>query len=187
MSRKKSSPSKKRHLKFKVDKKWLFLGLFVWIISFFIDVWPIIFLTFFSVLNSMMLSFKRYFDAPADIELSTFSAILMTNQYGLTYGIITAIVTKLVSMLYIKVIKVNYFFMMTSYVVAAILAEVFSGMNIVTLGLLVTGLSNIYVSFVRKFVVQYSTFEIISYGLTNIIFNVVMFVGFAELVLKIMI
>src|SRR3989338_9900344 len=173
-----------KYKKFSVDRKWIFLGLSVWFISFFIEIIPIIFLTFFCVINSAMLSFKRYFDAPLDPEFSTFSAILMTVRYGLLFGIITAILTKLVSMIYIKNIKVNYFFMMTGYIVAALLADVFKGYGVVTLGLIVTLLANVYQFFIRKFVVNYSTFEIISYGVTNIIFNSVLFIGFADIFIK---
>ena len=77
--------------------------------------------------------------------------------------------------------------MMTGYIVAALLADVFKGYGVVTLGLIVTLLANVYQFFIRKFVVNYSTFEIISYGVTNIIFNSVLFIGFADIFIKIMI
>ncbi|MEK6917075.1 MAG: hypothetical protein AABW92_05000 [Nanoarchaeota archaeon] len=182
-----ASTARLDYKKFEINKKWVFLGLLVWITSFFIDIWPIIFLTFFCIINSVMLSFKRYFDAPVDPEFSTFSAILMTVQYGLIYGILAGILTKFVSMMYIKNIKVNYFFMMTGYVVAAFLANIFRGYNVVVLGLIVTLLANTYLFFVRKFIVNYSAFEIFSYTATNIIFNFVLFLGFSEFFIKIMI
>jgi len=159
----------------------------LWIVSFFINLWPIIFLTLFCIGNTFILSFKRYFDAPIDIELSTFAAILMTMKYGLNIGLLAAFFTKFSSMMYNKKIKVAYFFMMSSYFVAAIFTYLIGGSNPVILGLIVTVISNIYLVLIRKFVTRYSSFEIISYGISNFLFNLVLFLGFADIFYALMV
>jgi len=183
----KRSKSSLRYEKIKINRAWLLLVLLVFILSFFIRIWPLVFLGLFCVINTSLLSFKRYFDGPIDFELSNAAAILMTIEYGVGYGIAAAILTKAVSMFYNKRIKINYFFMMSSYVVAAVLADLPLKLNVVQLGILVTFLSNMYLGLIRKFVVQYSMMEVILYGLTNILFNIVFFIGFSEIILFLMI
>lgn len=179
--------NKTRYEKLKLSKKWIFIGLSIWIVSFFVDIWPIVFITIFTVANTAMLSFKKYFDPPIDIELSTMAAVLITIKYGLVYGLIAAFFTKFIQMMYIKKIKMAYFFMMSSYMVAALFANFFSGFGVVNLGIIVSVISNIYLAFVRKFLLGYSPIEIMGYGITNIIFNIVLFIGFSEMFLFIMI
>jgi hypothetical protein len=181
------SKNRQKHKKFQINKKWIILGLLVLILSLFVNIWAVAWLVIFCVGNSILLAFNRYFDGPLDPEISTFSAILMTLKYGLNFGIATAILTKFVSMLYIKKIKANYFFMMIGYVSAALLANLFRGLHVITLGFIVTVLANVIQYFIRKFVVNYSDFEVFSYGFTNIIFNVILFVGFSEILLFLMV
>jgi hypothetical protein len=89
--------------------------------------------------------------------------------------------------MYNKKIKVAYFFMMSSYFVAAIFTYLIGGSNPVILGLIVTVISNIYLVLIRKFVTRYSSFEIISYGISNFLFNLVLFLGFADIFYALMV
>ncbi|MEK6916335.1 MAG: hypothetical protein AABW92_01195, partial [Nanoarchaeota archaeon] len=171
----------------KVDRKFIFIGILVLFSSFFINIWSLIFLSFFCVINAVLLSLDRYIQMPIDIEVSTFSAVLMTSVYGLKWGIAVAILTKVVAILYTKIVRVDHFFMMGGYVIAAVLANKFAGLNIIVLGIIVTLLTNVYVVFVSKFITMLSNYEIIMYGTSNFIFNVVLFVGFADLFKLIMI
>ena len=125
-------------------------------------------------------------NAPVDMELSNFSAVLLSSVYGLQYGLITAVLTKFADMIYNKRVKISYFFMISSYMVAAYFAHKFKSLSIVTLGIIVTLLSNIYLGMIRKFVTQYSFFEVITYGGSNFIFNIVMFIGFSEPIYNLM-
>lgn len=181
------SKGRKKSFPFVIDKRIIFAGVVAIIASFFINIWPIIFLILFSIGNTAILAFKRYFDAPVDPQLCTFAAILMTMRYGLTYGLITAFITRFASMLYNKKIKMAYFFMISSYMVAALFADIIKTNNVVLLGIVVTIISNIYMVFVRKYVTQYSNFEVISYAASDLIFNAVMFIGFSEIILFFMI
>ncbi len=183
----KRTDNRKKHKSINLPKKWILIGIGLWILSFFIDLIPIFFVTLFTVGNTLMQSFKRYVDPPIDIELSTFSSILITIEYGLGYGLMAAFFTKFVQMLYIRKIKMAYFFMISSYMVAALFANFFSALNIVTMGIIVTIISNFYLAFIRKFLLGYAPVEILSYAVTNIIFNIVLFIGFSELFLIIMI
>ena len=166
--------------KFKIEKKWIIIGLLIWISSFFINTWPIIIISIFCVANAILTSMDRYMSAPIDLELSNFSSIIISSIFGLKYGLLTAFLTKFADMMYNKRIKISYFFMISSYMVAAFFAHKFSSMNVVTLGIIVTLLSNTYLGLIRKFVTQYSIFEVFIYGGSNVIFNIVMFIGFSQ-------
>ena len=175
-----------RYKKLNIDRKWILLGLFGFILSFFINIWPVIFISIFCIANAILLSIDRYVNAPIDIELSTFSAVLITTQYGLKWGIAVAILTKLAAIMYNKNIRVDHFFMIGGYVLAAFMANLLLGMPIVLLGILVTIITNTYVMFVSKFITMLSPYEIMMYGSSNFIFNSVLFLGFSEFFLMIM-
>lgn len=172
--------------KFQVNKKLIILLIVIWILSFFVQIWPMVFIAIFCTLNALLLSLDRYLSLPIDMELSNFSTILITLIFGLSYGLLTAILTKFADMIYNKRVKVTYFFMISSYMIAALLANKITGLSVVSLGILVSLLSGIYLGFVRKFVAQYSFFEIIVYGGSNFLFNMVMFIGFSQPIYNIM-
>ncbi|NTV22791.1 MAG: hypothetical protein HGA85_00255 [Nanoarchaeota archaeon] len=175
---------REKYTRFSINKKYLAMGLFLWIISFFINVWPILFLSLFCVANALLLSIDRYIQAPLDLELSTFSAILMTIKYGLMWGIAAAVLTKFAAILYNKNIRVDHIFMIVGYVLAAFLAGILKGIfPIVTVGILAAIIVNLYVVFISKYVTFLSSYEIIAYGLSNVFFNIVLFIGFSEMFL----
>jgi hypothetical protein len=174
-----------KYKRLNIDRKWIFLGLAILVASFFIDIRPVIFLAVFSAGNAIVLSIDRYVQAPLDIELSTFSAVLMTTVFGLKWGIAAAVITKLAAIAYNRNIRVDHLFMIGGYVLAAFFASLFQ-MNIMVLGLIVTFLVNIYVLFISKFVTMLSDYEIIMYGSSNFIFNAVLFIGFSEFLQKIL-
>jgi len=169
----------------KIPKQWIIIGVLVLIISFFINIWPIIFLSMFCVINSIILSIDRYVSAPIDFEFSTFAAILMTQAYSLKWGIAVAILTKLAAIVYNKKFAIDHLFMMGGYVIAALMANMLPG-SILVVGLIATLVVNLYVVFVSKFITMLSNYEIFMYGFTNILFNVILFVGFGDFIFKLM-
>jgi len=188
MSRTKLPKHKKQKIKYKglkIPKQWIIIGVIVLIASFFINIWPIIFLSLFCVANSILLSIDRYVSAPVDFELSTFSAILMTQAYGLKWGIAVAILTKFAAIVYNKKFAIDHLFMMGGYVIAALMANLLPG-SILIVGLLATLVVNLYVLFVSKFITMLSNYEIVMYGSTNLIFNMILFIGFGDFIFKLM-
>ncbi|MBT3720093.1 hypothetical protein HN789_05125 [archaeon] len=179
---------KKRQIIYKklnIDRKWLFIILFLAVLSFFIDIWQIIFLCMFSVGNAFLLTIDRYINAPVDIELSTFAAVIMTQLYTLKWGIAVAILSKVAAIIYNKKFSVDHLFMMGGYIVAALIASIAPG-SIVVAGIISTIVVNLYVVFVSKYITHLSTYEIVMYGSSNTIFNVVLFIGFGEIIFKLM-
>ncbi len=177
---------KKRYRKLNFDRRYLIVGLIALILSVFIDIKRFLFIAVFIVANCLLLSLDRYLSMPVDLEFSTFSAVLTTAAYGLKWGIFVAIATKFAAMLYNANIRIDHVFMIIGYCVAAWMASFFPGMNIVTLGMISTFMTNTWIFFVSKYITNLSPFEIFMYGSSNIIFNFVLFMGFGEVLLSIM-
>jgi hypothetical protein len=180
---------RKRYTKLPIDRKWIMIALIVLLLSFFlkINIVAILFLVVFCVGNAILLSIDRYVSAPVDLELSTFSAVLMTTRYGLQWGIAAAILTKIAAILYNKNFMIDHLFMIGGYVVAAFMANLFGGVPLVLLGIIATIITNIYIVFVSKFITMLPDMAIMTYGASNTIFNIVLFVGFGDLFFKLMI
>ncbi len=174
-----------KYKKLNIDKKHIVLGLTVLIVSFFINIWPIIFLSIFCVANAILLSIDRYVSAPVDLEFSTFSAILMTTAYGLKWGIAVGILTKMAAIVYNKKFTMDHAFMMIGYVIAAFMANMLSG-SILFVGIITIIVTNLWIVFVSKFITGLSTYEIFMYGMSNFIFNAVLFIGFGDFFYKVM-
>ena len=177
---------KKRYKPLKIKKQHLIVAFIVLIISFFIDIKRIIILCFLCGLNAILLSIDRYVSLPVDIEFSTFSAISFAIVYDLKWGIIAGILTKVVAMAYNANVRADHFFMMGGYAMAALIATLMPGVNIITIGVVATIIVNIYIVFVSLYITNLYPVEIIMYGFSNLVFNIFLFVAFSEPLLFLM-
>jgi hypothetical protein len=109
----------------------------------------------------------------------------MTQVYGLNWGIANAIITKLAAIIHNKKFAVDHLFMMGGYCIAAVMASIIPG-SLFTIGMLATIIVNLYIVFVSRFITGLSDTEILMYGLSNSLFNMVLFIGFADMFYKIM-
>ena len=87
-----------------------------------IDIKLMIFLILAAVFNSMLQSFQLARGLPTDFELSTFSTVMVTLNFGLGWGIINAILSKIVACVYTGSILADHFFMIATYLNAAVIA-----------------------------------------------------------------
>ncbi len=172
---------REQYKKLNIDRRWFLLLFVLLVLSFFINIWPFVFLMLFSVANALLLSIDRYVQAPLDLEFSTFSAVLMTMEYNVKWGIAAAILTKIAGIIYNRNVRMDHLFMVIGYIIAAITASLFSGMGVASVGIISTLVVNLYIVFVSRFITMLSTYEIIMYGSSNTIFNIVLFIGFGDL------
>jgi hypothetical protein len=164
------------------------VSLAMLVLSILIDIRPVIFFVAFCIISAFFMMYERFVQMPVDFELFTFSTILMTLKFGIIWGIITAVSTKMAAVFYNKDFNRNTLFSISSYVIAAILVHLFStmGMNILILGLLVIFLTNVYTFFMFRFVVQMDKYELFLYGGSNFLFNLVMIMGFFNIFMNLM-
>ena len=166
-------------------KKWMIFVLGCIAVSYFVNIWPVLLIGVLCMVNAFMLRYERYVDLPIDIELSTFSAILMALKYGVMWGIAAGIATKFAVMISNRDFNRNSIVSLSGYVLAAVFAGIFSDLPILYLGLLVTLLVNLFTFLVMRFVFFVSEYEIASYTITNVLFNIVIFVGLSDLIFRI--
>ena len=169
---------KKRYKKFNVDKRIFLVFLLAILLSFIFK--QVIFIVIFSIINALLLSIERTTGISQDIEFSTFSSVLFTRVYGLKWGLFMAIFTKFVANLYNSTFRIDHLFMIVGYSIAALITHSLPGVNIMWVGIIATIVVNIYIYVVSKYITMLSMFEIVIYGSTNLIFNLLIFSIFSN-------
>ncbi|NTV22792.1 MAG: hypothetical protein HGA85_00260 [Nanoarchaeota archaeon] len=168
----------------------LALGLTFFIASTLIDIRPLLYFALFCILNAGFLTYERYVDLQLDLEFSTFATVLMTLKYGLAWGLIAGVGTKIAAVLYNKDFNMNTIYSLAAYIAAAFFAGLFAMLhyqNLVLTGILVSVLVNLFSFFLMKFSDMASPYQLVMYGVSNIMFNIIVFLGFSQIVFKIMI
>jgi len=161
-------------------------SIIILIISFFVNVRLIIALILAAVFNSMLQTFQLKRGLPTDFELSTFTTILITLVFGFKWGILNAILSKLIASIYTGSVVVDHFFMMLTYINAAILTAVFGGGNLLFLGFAVILINCVLMFLISKNLLGIDIMANLSYTGTNFIFNTILFLAFSEFVLTLL-
>jgi hypothetical protein len=166
----------------KYNLRLFFLALLgMVVLSYIIDITPVIFLIVLCVLNTLLLFYDRYVQVPIDIELSTLSAVIMTLKYGLYWGIAAGVLTKVCVIISNKDFNSNTIVSLTAYALVAILANLFRGLPLLSLGILIAVLVNIYIILFSRFILFMSSYEVVMYSASNIFFNIIFFIIFVNI------
>jgi len=132
--------------------------------------------------NAKLVLFQGQRGLPTDFELSTFGSVLVTVTYGWRWGLFWAVGSKLFASIYSGYIIADHFFMMFTYCVAVVLASAFSGVPILTLGLIIVFINAGLMFFISKNILGLDITSNMSYTGTNLMFNVVVFLTLSEVV-----
>jgi hypothetical protein len=161
-------------------KRVLFGSIIILLLSIFMDVRVLLFLLVAIIFNSQLYAFQLSKGLPSDLELSTFSTVLITVTFGIKWGILAAVLTKLIACIYSGSVLVDHIFMILTYINAALIAALFSGANIITLGLVIVVINCILMYFISKFFLSLDFTVNLCYTGTNLIFNIIVFLILAE-------
>ena len=124
----------------------------------------------------MLQSFQLKRGLPTDFEISTFASVLTTIVFGLGWGIFIAIFSKLIASIYTGNIVADHFFMIATYINAAILAGIFgNGANVLVVGLIIVVVNSVLMFFISKNVLGIDITANMSYTGTNLVFNLLVF------------
>jgi hypothetical protein len=167
----------------------LIIGSFILLmikLLFGIDIKLMIFLILAAVFNSMLQTFQLARGLPTDFELSTFSTVLISARFGLGWGILNAILSKLVASIYTGNIVVDHFFMIATYINAALIASFFGAGNVLLLGFVIVIINSILMFLISKNMLGIDVTANLSYTGTNLIFNLLTFSIFTEVVYKLL-
>jgi hypothetical protein len=169
-------------LKSPFSSRVLIVVLLLFVLSFFVNLKLIIFLIVATGFNAYLAAFQIKRGLPTDFELSTFSTVLVTVAFGWQWGIVMAILSKLFACVYTGSVLPDHFFMIATYIVGAIIASIFSSMNIFALGLVIVVINCVLMFLISKNYIGLDVTSNLSYTLTNLVFNFIVFSIFSELV-----
>ncbi|MFH0874422.1 MAG: hypothetical protein V1859_00655 [archaeon] len=119
------------------------------------------------------------------LELATLAAVLSGKAYGPITGFIVGFVLILFHLIMSGYVGMYFIWVIPSYAIVGLMAGVFSGVNIVTLGIISTILLNIvYLSFTLMTSPE-RLMVLLPYSVTNVIINVILFTTIAQPLLSI--
>ncbi|MEM3374736.1 MAG: hypothetical protein QXE31_06005 [Candidatus Woesearchaeota archaeon] len=150
-------------------------SLIILFLSFFVNVKLIFFLVVAAVFNALLQRVQLQTNMPTDFELSTLSTVLVTAAFGLKWGIVNAIFSKLVASIYTGSIIIDHFFMILTYINAAFLTTLFGSSNLVFTGIITVLINNVIMFFISKNILGIDPMANTTYTLTNLVFNSIMF------------
>ena len=146
----------------------------------------IFFMLGFIALNLFVTSYKRLFRPPIEIETLSFGIVLCSYSYGITAGLVVAI---LGGVLYFTMSSnFNPFTipMLGGYVLMAAIGSVFSDYNIVIVGIGANLAHNLFIFLTYHFLFRYNPTNNILFSLSNLLFNAFLFSNFSPLVFNLM-
>lgn len=164
----------------------LVISIILLIASFFVNVKMLAFLVTATLFNTWLAGFQIKRGLPTDFELSTFATVLVTAVFGIKWGIFIAIFSKLFACIATGSVVVDHFFMIGTYIIAAILASVLGGMPILVLGILIVTVNCVIMFLISQNIGVPITANL-AYTVTNFIFNFIIFSIFSQVVLGLLV
>ncbi len=169
------SKLKQFNIKSPLVTRILLVALSLVIISFFVNVKLIIFLVVAVSFNAWLANFQLRIGMPTDFELSTFATVLVTLSFGIKWGIFIAIFSKLFATLSSGSLLVDHFFMMATYILAAVVTALFPLKNVFLLGMVIVLINCILMFMISKNILGLDPTSNLAYTGTNFVFNFILF------------
>ena len=145
-----------------------------------------VFIIGFISLNLLMTSYKRVIYLPIEFEILSFGIILCSYSFGVSIGIIVAVLGGLVYTIFSTRFSPFTIPMLLGYILMAIIAGFFNNINIVLIGIIANILHNLFVFLIYHFVLRYDPFKNLIFGLSNIFFNFILFLNFSSFFVRLM-
>ena len=184
----KSEYSKARQIKINspLATRIIIVLIVLLLLSFIINVKLLLFLVIITGFNAWLAGFQLRRGFPTDLELSTFATVLTTIAFGIQWGLFIAVFSKLFASISTGNLVADHFFMIITYLNAAVITAVFGGMNVFTLGLIIITINAVIMFLVSKEILGLDPTSNLSYTGTNLVFNFLVFSIFSEIVLSIL-
>ncbi len=132
-------------------------------------------ITIFIILNMALSSYKRFIRLPIEIELLTLGIVFCTLNYGIKAGLVVAILGGILSFVVGFNISPFSFPMLTGYVMMVFISYLLRNLNMTFVGLIATLANNLLVFVLYHYVFKYDLMKNISFSVSNILFNAIIF------------
>jgi hypothetical protein len=146
-----------------------------------------VFVSIFIVANMFITSYKRFIRVPIEIEVLTLGIVICTLEFGIKAGLVVAILGGLLSIFVGFDISPFSFPMLLGYILIAFTAFFLRGMDLVLVGIISSLMNNLFVFTIYHAAFNYNLFKNISFSLSNLAVNTLLFVNIAPFILKLII
>ncbi|MBD3203572.1 hypothetical protein GF327_04710 [Candidatus Woesearchaeota archaeon] len=179
----------KRIRKISLKKTFYVISAIVMIpllIFFYYQIKASLFVTAFIIANIALSSYKKNFQFPIEIEILTLGIILSTFLYGIKAGLLIAILGTILSSAFYGYYSPFLIPMIIGNMLVALLTPLFFSTQLFLSGLILSMIKNGFVFIFYHFVFNYHIGKNLSFGITNIIWNSLLFVNIAPILFTIM-
>lgn len=159
--------------------------LFVYLLLFSQMLRASIWITVFIALSMVLSNYKKFIRAPIEIEVLTLGIVICTIKFGIKAGLIVAILGGILSFIVGFNISPFSFPMLLGYITIAITSYLFGQIGITIVGIIASIINNAIVFAMYYFVFDYDLFKNLSFSISNLVFNMIIFFNIAPLLLRI--
>ncbi len=146
-----------------------------------------VYVSIFIVLNMLISTYKRVVRFAIEFEILTLGIVLCTITFGIKAGLVIAILGGILSFFSSLNFSPFSFPMLVGYILMAILSYALSFLPITILGLIVTLANNLFVFSVYHLFFRYDIMKNVCFGVSNILFNFIIFTNIAPFLIKIIV
>ncbi len=146
----------------------------------------IIFMTSFIVLNLFVTLYKRYFKLPIEIEILSFGIVLCSVSYDVASGLFVALIGGILYAVFNTKFSPFTIPMILGYMMMSFISSYFSYVNIIYLGIFVNIIHNLFVFTMYHFLFKYDFSKNLIFSISNILFNILLFVNLGNFMYGIM-
>ena len=161
----------------------IFLVLFI---LFSEQIKALFFVTGFILLNIFISAYKKNFQFPIEIEILTLGIFFCTYFYGINAGLIVGIVGGLLSSVLYGYVSLFLIPMIIGNMLVAVLTPLFSPLHYSLAGIILTIIKNGFVFMIYHFVFGYNIGKNLSFSISNILLNIVLFLNIAPFLMLVM-
>lgn len=174
--------------KYLISAYLICLIIFIFLYGFFAkQIKTMFFVTGFILLNIFISSYKKTIEFPIEIEVLTFGIVLCTIAYGVKAGLIVAILGGLLSSILYGYISVFLLPLLLGYILVAFMTPFFAFLNLAAAGIIITIIKNLFLFFFYHLVFSYDVGKNISFSVSNILVNLILFMNVAPFLVRVMV
>jgi hypothetical protein len=139
-------------------------------------------ISIFIFLSAVLSSYKRFIKLPIEIEILTLGIVVCTINFGVKAGLIVAIIGGILSFIVGFNISPFSLPMLLGYVSIAFTSFILRDFNITLVGIIASIVNNILVFVIYNYAFEYDIFKNLGYSISNLAFNIILFLNIVPLI-----
>ncbi|MBN2423230.1 hypothetical protein JXB41_08460 [Candidatus Woesearchaeota archaeon] len=182
---------KNKKTRFRFKKRYILyilLGLLTLplLILYYYQIKAAIFVTAFIVGNVLLSAYKKNFQLPIEIEILSLGIVLCTFLYGIKAGMVIAVFGTILSSAFYGYYSPFLIPMVIGNIIVCIATPFFPVSSLFVSGTILTLIKNTFVFLFYHFVFNYDIGKNLSFGVTNVLLNIILFMNIGPFLFTIM-